>query len=351
MYEVLAWVFGVGLLVLALIDAAITVVGVGAGRGPVTRYVSRSLWWVFTRIHAHTRGERFLSFGGPVILVAVIITWGLMTTTGWALIFGAEGALVTAGDGEPVPGLGRLYFASATVLGRGSPLYQPVGNLYQILEQVAGGMGVALFTLGIAYVIPVVNAVVQKRKVAAYISALGHSPRQILERAWSGGTFGVLRLHLIALSPMVNELAERHLAYPVLFYFHSVERHTAIAPSIAVLDETLTVVDCCDPEVRFDDTSTVPLRAAISEFLHTLYKAFIEPSPSPLPRPDLPGLRDTGVPLLEDEQIDRTIDDLEDRRRLLQALVVHDGWEWEDIERGAWTDGWSMQVGDGARRH
>lgn len=349
MMEVVARILGVALITFALVDATTTVLGVGAGRGPVTRYVSRSLWWLFRQVHPRVGGQRFLSFGGPVILFSVVATWMILTVAGWALIFGPEGALVTAGEAEPVPGLGRLYFASATILGRGSPLYQPVGNLYQTLEQVAGGMGLALFSLGIAYIIPVVNAVVHKRKVAAYISALGHSPRQLLDRAWTDeGGFGVLRLHLIALGPMVNELAERHLAYPVLFYFHSVERHTALAPSIAVLDETLTLLDCCTPEVRFQPTSVVPLRAAISEFLQTLYKAFIEADPEPLPDPDVPGLRDIGLPLIDDAEIDVAFEGLEDRRRLLRAMITHDGWAWEDIEKGAWTDGWTMQLRDPA---
>lgn len=349
MIEAFATTLGVGLIAIALADSTTTVLGVGAGRGPVTRYVSRSLWWLFRQIHLRSDGHRFLSFGGPVILFAVIATWMTLTVSGWALVFGAEGALVTAGEGQPVPGLGRLYFSSATVIGRGSPIYRPVGNLYQTLEQVAGGMGLALFSLGIAYIIPVVNAVVHKRRVAAYISALGHSPRQLLERAWTDeGGFGVLRLHLIALVPMVNELAERHLAYPVLFYFHSVERHTALAPSIAVLDETLTVLDCCAEEARFEPTSVVPLRAAISEFLDTLYKAFIEASPSPLPNPDIAGLRDTGVPLIDDADVAVAFESLEDRRRLLRAMIRHDGWAWEDIEEGAWTDGWAMQLRDRA---
>lgn len=349
MIEVLARVAGAALITLALIDATTTVLGVGAGRGPITRYVSRSLGWLFLQVHLRIRGHRFLSFGGPVILFGVTATWMTLTVAGWALIFGAEGALITAGEGEPVPGLGRLYFASATILGRGSPLYQPAGNLYQTLEQVAGGMGLALFSLGIAYIIPVVNAVVHKRKVASYISALGHSPRQLLDRAWTDeGGFGVLRLHLIALGPMVNELAERHLAYPVLFYFHSVERHTALAPSIAVLDETLTLLDCCTPEVRFEPTSVVPLRAAITEYLQTLYKAFIEAHREPLPNPDVLQLREIGLPLIDDPEIDAAFEELTDRRRLLRAMIEHDGWSWQDIEEGAWTEGWAMQLRDRA---
>lgn len=346
MNEVLAWVAGCGLLALALVDATTTVIGVGAGRGPVTRHVSRSMWWIARRVHDRRPAHHALSFVGPVILIAIIATWGIMATAGWALIFGSEGALESVSGDDPVPGIGRIYYASTVMLGRGSAIYRPVGNLYQTLEQICGGMGIALFTLGLAYIIPVVNAVVQKRRVASYVSALGHSPRQILERAWYDEHFGALRLHLIALTPMVNELAEQHLAYPILFYFHSRERHTAIAPSLAVLDETLTMLECCAPPARLEPTSTVPVRAAVSEFLDTLYKAFVTASPDPLPRPDLSTFRDAGIPLIEDVEVDSTYDHLEGRRRLLNAMLEHDGWHWREIERGAWTDGWAMELRD-----
>ena len=337
------------ILVVAAVDMLTTVVGVGSGRGPVTRYVSRALWSLFRQLHRLTGSQQVLSLGGPVILLAVITTWVVMTIAGWALAFGAEGALQGLQETTSVPGFGKVYFAAATVLGRGTPAYRPVGGAYQALEQVAGAMGVALFTLGIAYVIPVVNAAVQKRRVAAYISALGHTPRQVLERSWEDGDFGVLRLHLIALGPMINELAERHLAYPVLFYFHSIERHTAIGPSIAVLDETLSMLDCCAPGVQMKSSSVVPVRAAITEFLDTLYKAFIAAAETPLPRPDVPGLRELGIPMIDDDDVDEALEVLEGRRRLLKAMIEHDAWDWDEISRGAWTEGWAMELRDRAR--
>ncbi|MBW3533853.1 MAG: DUF2254 domain-containing protein [Gemmatimonadetes bacterium] len=148
---------------------------------------------------------------------------------------------------------------------------------------------------------------------------------------------------------LVNELAERHLAYPVLFYFHSIERHTAIGPSIAVLDETLTVLDCCAPGVQMKSSSVVPVRAAITEFLDTLYKAFIAAAETPLPRPDVPGLRDLGIPMIEDDEVDEALEGLDGRRRLLRAMVEHDAWDWDEISRGAWTEGWAMELRDRAR--
>jgi hypothetical protein len=107
------------------------------------------------------------------------------------------------------------------------------------------------------------------------------------------------------------------------------QRSTAAAPSIAVLDEALTLLEygvLCD--YRPDPATLYPVRQAVSEFLETLSSTFIHPTQEAPPPPILDHLRMNGIPTLSDEAFQIAVEDLAKRRRLLLALVRNDGWSW-----------------------
>ena len=236
-------------------------------------------------------------------------------------------ALITVEGGDPTPVLGRFYFSAATILGRGSVAFRPSTDLFQLVEELAAASGVLLLSLSIAYILPVVSAVTNKRHVAVYVSSLGGTPDEILTRAWDGRSFGDLHLHLVNLTPLTAKMAEQHLAFPVLHYFHSGERETALGPSIVLLDETLTVLDrAVDPEHRIDASAIGPLRVAIDRFLRSLTKVAVEPADEPLAVPPLSGYRARELPLAPPDEIGEIFEELADRRKLLAGFLEHDGW-------------------------
>ena len=60
--------------------------------------------------------------------------------------------------------------------------------------------------------------------------SFGETPADILGNAWNGNTFEPLTIHLANLAPSLSRLAQQHMAYPILHYFHSAERSLALAP-------------------------------------------------------------------------------------------------------------------------
>ncbi len=324
---------GALLLVVTVMDLVSTVVVVSKGPGRITGAVSSRLWRVFLFLNRRLGSHRLLQAAGPIIVFSIILSWLLLLITGWSLIFGAgTEPLVETGSGEPAANLGRMYFAAALILGRGSQFSQPASPIWRVVEQLAGASGVLLVTLSIAYVIPVVASITASRKVAAYISSLGTSPQGIVTGSWDGRSFGDLNLHLIALTPQVSSMSQRHLAYPVLHYFHTTDRQTAVAPSVVALDEALTLLEyCVGEEHRLHPSVINPLRAAISEFLITLRSMGIQIAEEALPRYTIDALRAGDIPVLsEDEDPElKFLEDLDERRRLLRALLQHDGWDWE----------------------
>lgn len=328
-----SWSSLVGLLLVAvtLVDVGVTVMAVSSGPGPITGAVSKGLWWGFRSVHKRVRIHSVLRAAGPLIVLTVVTTWLLLMILGWGLVFGQEGSLLQEGE-TLEPAWGRIHYAASLILGRGTGSFNPAGFVWRFAEQLAALTGVAFVGITLAYVLPVIAAVVHKRQVAATIATLGGNPIQVLTRAWNGRDFGDLNLHIIALVPEIALLSQRHLAYPVVAYFHSSARHTALAPSLVVLDETLTILDLVDGEVGLGPTTVDPCRAAMGTFLRAAEGMGIRArGASELPRPSLGPLRDAGIPLPPAEDIDEAYEAARDRRSRLAAYLTHDGGDPREL--------------------
>lgn len=326
---------GLAIVGLVIADVGITVLAVSSGPGPVTRVVSRSGWWLFRGLHHRLRMHSLLRAAGPVIVITIVLTWLVLMIVGWGLVFGQEGSLLEQGGEALQPAFGRIHYSAALILGRGTSGFTAGSWVWRFAEQLAALTGVAFVGITVAYILPIINAVVHKRQVAATISALGRDPSDVLARAWNGRDFGDLDLHLIALTPEIALVAQRHLAYPVVAYFHSDDRTTALAPSLTVLDEALTlllhVVD--DPPAHGCEWSSIePCRATTSTFLRAVEAMGIHvDGTSGLPRPGLAPLREAGVPLRDREEREAGYADLADRRGLLAAFLAHDGADPQEV--------------------
>jgi hypothetical protein len=197
--------------------------------------------------------------------------------------------------------------------------------------------GVGLITLSLAWLLPVVSAVVQKRALAATISTLGETPQDIVVRAWNGRDLGNLDLHLLPLIAEFNLLAQRHLAFPVIHYFQSSDHRTAIGPQVAGLDDALTLIeagglDDGTAETGLDRSTTVPLRQAVTDYLATLHQVFIHPSDDDLERPATDLLVDRGLFDVEAQRrLDEILEQNRQRRRLINGYLGADGWSDDDL--------------------
>ncbi|MDQ3973415.1 MAG: potassium channel family protein [Actinomycetota bacterium] len=324
-------VLGFAILATVMVDALLTTVAVSTVAGPLTGNLTHGLWTLALRRRSH----RFLRMAGPVIALTAVAVWFAALWLGWSLVFLADtDAVVSATSGRPAGGWDRVYFAGSTLFTLGGGEFIPQGVVWQMLAIVALVNGLTMVTLWITYLIPVTGATTGKRRLAASIASLGERPDAILMSSWDGRGFAPLEPYLVSLTPMVAELAEQHLAYPVLHYFHSAHRYTAAAPMMASLDEALTMLEFgVAPRHRPAQFAFHPLRDAVSHFLDTLFSAFIIPETDPPAAPSLQRLRDTGIPTVDDEEFETAVSKLGQRRRLLHALVDNDGWSWDDL----WT--------------
>jgi hypothetical protein len=336
--DLLLIALGTGIVLVVLYDVAATTISLSAVRGPFSGRLSSMVWTLGNR-----PGRRRLQRAtGPLLIVSILIGWLLALTAGWTLIFTADGALRSAAEPQQqssqVRWVDALFFVFGRLVGAGSTNLEPDEAGWSTAVALLTLSGVILLTLVIAWILPVVAAVVQKRSLASKLSALGGTPEGIIARSWTGRDLGDLNLHLLPLIGELTILAQRHLAYPAIHYFHSSAVRTALGARIAALDEALTLIsvtrlDDVERGTGLDVSVTRPLRQAISDYLSTLEYVFIEPADEVPGPPRYQRLVELGI--IDGEGLDDALSErnaeLETRRALLHGYVLHDGWTWSAV--------------------
>lgn len=324
-----------GALVLALVFVDVLRVTMGEGSGLLTRRVARWMWRAFLYLHRRNKRLHFLSAAGTVILLLNVILWVVLLWTGWVLVFsGAERAVVHVRTQGAAGFWERVYFTGFTIFTLGTGDYVPNGPFWQVLTDVASASGLFLVTLSISYLIPVIQAFTQKRRLAVQVASLGQTPVEILLNTYDGTSWQPLGEYLVGLTNELAKLEQRHLSYPMLHYFHSRNPVESSALRVTALDEALTIVEygMSEPVRELAHGYYQPSRRMIANFLDTLEEVFIEPAAEAPPPPPLDVLRERGIPVVEEDVFQERVDALAGRRRLLYALVENDGWAWDELQ-------------------
>lgn len=317
-----------GAIVLAVVahDVLSTTLAMETAAGPVTRRVARSWWRLSHRLAGGPRSP-WMVVSGPAVIVLTVGTWLLLLWAGWALVFSADpDAVVSSTTREPAGGWARIYYAafSAFTLGMGD--YVASTAPWQVATSLAVISGLVLTTMAITYLVPVVNAVTARRVQASLIAGLGRTAQDIVVRGHRGGDFAFLDHQLLPLTSSLLETAEAHLAYPVLHYFHSAERHVDLRVQLHALDEAVSILQHgLAPDAAPHPSVLDGVRHAVAELIDRVDPLEgDEPVPPP---PDLEPLRRAGIATVDDDTFARRLDEVAEHRRRLLAFTNESLWD------------------------
>ncbi|MGC1481484.1 MAG: potassium channel family protein [Chthoniobacterales bacterium] len=333
---VFLFVLGAALIGFTLVDALWTTI-IPHGAGPLTSRVCRCLWFLAKRSPAPIRGH-LLPAVGSLSLLAVIIAWVGLLWLGWWTLFSADPASILHGQSQTEANAwSRAYFTGFTLFTLGVGDYVPHGPVWQVATTLASFSGLFLITLSITYLLPVLSAATEKRQLAVMIRDLGRDPTTLVVESWDGQGFDRLTQRLTTtIWPMIHLHVQRHLAYPVLHYFHSNRPGTSLAVGIAVLDEALLVIaHGVAEEARPRPWALAPTLRAIGSMLEVLETRFIRTAAEAPPIPETIGISSAGIPLADAQDFHRSIARATDRRRRLGGLVEDAGWSWRDVRSPA----------------
>jgi len=280
--------------------------------------------------------RKILEQGGAIILVSILVSWLALIWVATSLMFISQpDSLMNVETNTPASIISKIFYTGYTLSTLGLGDIEPDGQFWEILTSLMSFTGLILISIAITYLIPVVSAEIEKRKVSVYITTMGCSVREILANYWNGETFKGLEQPFQQLTDMIILHAQNHKAYSVLHFFHSSNRKEAFVLNLTNLDESLTVLLNNIPDAqRPSYMIMIALRKAISNYLLTLPSVFIIPGKESPPVFDLSLLEKEGIPVVNKKHIDVRYEDLKSRRRLLLALVKDNGWQWEDLDAG-----------------
>jgi hypothetical protein len=324
-------VAGTALVLFLLFDIIRTTLTPGGG--PLALRLATAVWKAALRLAPG--GERrhgFLVAAGAVGLLLIISTWVLLTWIGWTLILcGDEVGVVYQENQQPATIMERFYYVGFVMVTLTLEDYEAGRDVYKVLTVLATTNGFFLITLAIAYLLPLVQAGTEKRQLGVFVSSLGESGEEIVLRGWDGRDCCGLESHLVSVGPMINLLTERHLTYPVLHYVHAPKRLSASAPSLAALDEALTLLQYgLASECRPHRTVIESCRRVLTFYVSTLRASHIAATAEPPPPPDLGPLRRAGLPVTDDDSWYESVAGLAERRSLFLGLVRAEGWSWQE---------------------
>jgi hypothetical protein len=219
-------VVGLCLLTLILVDIFVTVLYARAGSGLIAPHVERGFWrlirWMSTL--THRRREHILSFGGPLLVVAVVAMWFVGLSFGAALVIHpALGSGVKASNGEtPATFIAALFAGGSSVSIVGSGGFEPYTDTFRLFYFLTALAGTAVTSLVLTYLMQVYTALLRRNTVALDVdtwSGQTGDAVELLTRLFPEGQTSAGYNVMVQWSSAMTNVKETHHFYPVLCYF------------------------------------------------------------------------------------------------------------------------------------
>lgn len=286
-------------------------------------FISKSLNRLLNRIIISNKKRSVFKYSG--------LTHVLVTTTVWlGLLFAGAFIIFTAGEDMvingttkiPATGTQRFYYTSYVLSTLGIGDFTPGNISSEIITGILSFSGFVLITTGLTYLLSVVQAVLSKKHLAFYISTLGNDVQEIYLFFKKDENLEVLMSDAGDLRQQILQNASSYLAFPMVNYFLSKNRNSALIVQLAILSEVLRVL-------QMDWGKDTLQYAKLSTILHAIknyLKLGLEgPEESLHNKEELNTLRgywrNYGFTLKANTEMDQQF----------TSSLYYAGWSWEEV--------------------
>ena len=281
--------------------------------------------------------HRILRFLGLLTFITTVLIWYILLWLAWSLIFwSSENNVINAATGSSANKIEKIYFTGWLIFTAGIGDYKPIGYTFQLLTAFANCVGLVMVAITVAYLISATDAVTRQRQLAGQIGALGGSPDQIICNAWNGTNMETLDFNLRSLADDISQSAQQLIRFPLIFNFHSIELLYSPVVKIAVLDEVVTIIQCCIPsEHRLTKLCNIQIRNSIDQYILALKRIGInnEDKIKEPPLPPLQRLTNEHIPIISELDCINNLQEAKvlKRRKLLHCLILESARTWDDV--------------------
>ena len=247
-------VAGLCLLTLILVDIFVTVLYARAGTGLIAPHVERLFWRLMRRISTIStrRREHILSFGGPLLVVAVVAMWFVGLSVGAALVIHpALGSGVKATSGEtPSTFIAALFAGGSSVSIVGSGGFEPYTDTFRLFYFLTALAGTAVTSLVLTYLMQVYTALLRRNTVALEIdtwSGQSGDAVELLARLFPDRQTSAGYNVMVQWASAITNVKETHHFYPVLCYFRFTDaRYSMARTALVTLDSAALIRTALD---------------------------------------------------------------------------------------------------------
>lgn len=321
---------GILIQIVVIIDIFKTILYIN-GAGYLSHFASKTIWKLFFWASKENGRSPLLNLCGPIILVFFLFMWISLIWLGVSLMFIADPDSILQGmTGEPATVVGKIYYVGYILTSLGNGDYSAAHGTWQIVSNLMGIHSMIFISLGIAYLIPILQAVIDKRTLSVQIAMLGSNPIEIIKNGYNGKNFSALYHRFETLETLLIKHGERHLAYPILHYFHANDMTYALPLNLAALDEAMIIQKVYQIDDSANSFHWHALKHSLDNFYLRLEPKFLIGTNQPPPfnyEKQLAAIFDN----LSLQPSTSELKHLEHHRKKVIGYVKSDGWRWEDV--------------------
>ncbi len=341
--QLILFIVGAAVYVLVMWDVLKTTLSLH-GSGPLTNLIVNGTNYLISAPPAKFGEDTnasavmyfFARYSGLLLTSILFAMWFVGLTLSLTLVLASTADSITQiSEGAGVDLLERLYFVAASVTTAGFGDYVPSDNAWRLFTILTASSGLVVTSLGISYVINLIDAVVNQRQLARSIVNHGTTPADILAAFYDGHTFTPFGSSLQSVGDSILLHVQHHLAYPMCHYIRADDNRNCLPAALAVFDETLTVLLYEVPvEYQPNRGNLLLARRAVSAYLENLRDIYVDEAGETPPWPELTFLMTEWqiVPASRERHVSPDEREaLRHRRRLLRAAVQSQGLSWDKL--------------------
>lgn len=236
--ETLQIAAGLFLIVVTFLDFFHTTLS-GNGFGFISRLVNRTL----NRIIIQNRSRTIFNYSGVTHLLFTTMVWLVLLFVGAYIIFTAGQDMVINADSKlPADYTQRFYFTSYVLSTLGIGDFVPGNAVSDVFTGILSFTGFIMITTGLTYLLSVVSSVLSKKELAFYISTMGEDVEELYNFFKKEDNLSGLISDANNLRQEILKNASSYLAFPMVNYFLTKERESALIVQLALLYEVLVVL-------------------------------------------------------------------------------------------------------------
>jgi hypothetical protein len=165
---------GASLMLLVLADVFLTILYARAVTGIISDRLARLIWRTLRGLARDRAKSNLLSFCGPSILVALLVTWSILLAIGGAMIVQPQlGTTITSSNHDtPTDFITAVYVAGSSLSIVGGSDFAPQSAGAKVLFLLNSVIGTSVIPLTITYVMQIYGALRTRNSLCLKIHAL-----------------------------------------------------------------------------------------------------------------------------------------------------------------------------------